>query len=148
MSASAQLAIQRLLVAALKQAPALANGRVYANPMRELPEGTPAAITVTTKRSDGKEATLGAIDWRTTYLVECLATVSSGADPVAAVDALLTATWQRLAALPAGGNGMAGLVIQPAIEWDFTPGITAQVSAVMRVDVDHRTLATTLEPWT
>lgn len=147
MSASAHLAIQQQLVAALTQAPALASGRVYANPVRELPEGTATAITLTTERSDGTAPTVHATDWRTTYRVDCLATAAAGADPAAAVDALLQAAWQRLAAVPAGANGLMRIAIDPAIVWDFAPGLTTQVAATIRVAVDHRTPANSLDPW-
>lgn len=147
MSASAHLAIQQQLLAALTQSPALASGRVYANPVRELPDGTPTAITLTTERSDATEATLHALDWRTTYRVDCLATAAAGTEPAAAVDDLLQAAWQRLAALPAGANGLMRIAIDPAIVWDFAPGLTPQVAATIRVVADHRTTPTSLSPW-
>lgn len=144
----AHVAIQQLLKTALAQAPALASDRIYLNPVRELPDGTPSAITLTIERSNGADTTTHFVDWQTPYLVECLAT---GDDAVAATETasdLANAAWQRVAAVPAGTNGITAIRVQPVLEPSFAPSRGHQAVFSFRVIVDHRTPANSLEATT
>lgn len=147
---SAHLQIQQALVAALVASPAVAGGRVYTNPVREVPQAAATAVAITLVRSSAQRPTLHAADWSTTFQVECMArAASSGADPAAAVDDLLATVYARLAALtlPAG-LGLMDIAVQPAIAWDYSEGTTPTVAATLLVAATHRTFSNSLEPWT
>lgn len=149
-STTAQHAIQQALVAALLAAPAVASGAVHTNRARPISAQQPTAVAVRLERTEGNTATLGAVDWRTTYTVECYTTAPASADPAQAVDALLAAVWARLAALqPAAvGQGLMDLQTEPAIAWDYEDGTErTTVCATLRVTATHRTTPQSLAPW-
>lgn len=146
---TAQLQIQQTLVAALQSAPAVAGGRVYTNPVREVPATAPSAVAISLQRSTGQSPSLGVTDWRTTYQVDCMTrTASASSEPAAAIDTLLADVYQRLAALGAtAGLGLMDLAVEPAIAWDYADGATPITTATVFVTATHRTATSNLEPW-
>lgn len=138
--------VQAALLAALTAAPVLAGGNIGVNTTRPVAAGKTTAIVLRLERSAGLETALGALDWDTEFAVECHARGATGADPVAAVDALLADVWARIAALTdaqLGGSPQG----QAAIDWQFDADETPTVVAVLRVTVRHRTPFTTLTAW-
>lgn len=146
---TAQLQIQQALVAALQSAPAVAGGRIYINPVREVPLTTPTAVAISLQRSAGQSPALGVIDWRTTYQVDCMArTANANAEPAAAIDALLADVYARLAALSASTElGLMDLAVEPAIAWDYDEGATSIATATLLLTATHRTATSNLDPW-
>jgi len=141
MSGSAFASIQAAIVQALKQAPTLADGRVYANRLRAVAQQHPTYIVVRTDQAAARENVLGFRDWETLYTVEIYArTVGAGADPIAAVDALLTAAWKRLSSLQPPALGVMQVAPQPAIDWQVDDGETPLVCAVLPVVCMHLSL--------
>lgn len=140
-------AIAAAIAAALTAAPALAGGRVYANRLRPLPEGVATAIVVRLDKSAGSEQVLTALDWTSTFAIECYARGASGSDPADAVDALLQAAWARLAALDAAALGAMAIVINPAIDWIYDEADGPVVCASVGLQVQHRTAVATLTAW-
>ena len=147
MSATAQHLIQQAVVDALKAAPALAEGRVFANRVRTVSAASATAVAVRLERSTGAAPTLHATDWRTSLLVECYARGVANNDPAAAVDALLYAVWQRLGALQAASLGLIDLRLEPDMGWDYDDAETPAVCVTLRLTAEHRTATDSLTPW-
>ena len=147
MSATAFCAIQGALVAALTQAPALAEGRVYVNRLRPIGAAIPSAIVVRLDQASAAGDVIGTLDWVTSYTVECYARAVSGADPAESVDALLSAVWARLSALTPPGLGVAAITLQPTIDWQYDDAETPVACALIRISVQHRTVFADLAPW-
>lgn len=139
--------IAAAIAAQLKAAPALAGGRVYANRLRPLPEGVATAVVVRLDKSAASEQVLGALDWTSTFALECYARGASGIDPADAVDALLQAAWARLAATDAAALGAMAFVINPAIDWIYDEADGPVVCASVALQVQHRTAVATLTAW-
>ena len=135
------------VVGALSAAPALAEGRVYANRPQPLPAGRASAVVVRLEQSGPREAVLGALDWSTRLAVECYARGQIGSDPAEAADALLQDAWQRLRLLDAAQLGAMAIESESPIEWLFDELDTPLACAVIRVTVLHRTPAASLQPW-
>lgn len=143
---SAQLAIQSAIVAALSQAPAVA-ASIRANTVRPLSANQAQAVVVRliSSRSAGQQALGAPFDWTTAYAIECLARASSAnADPVAAVDSLLDAVWQRLSGIDPLALGAIDVRLQPLIDWQIDDADTPVAAAVIGLQIVHRTQATTL----
>ena len=148
---SAHLSIQQAIVAALNAAPALAGGNVKANTVR--PVATAASSAVVVRMLQSRAATpqmiSGPYDWATVYQVECLARAANGAaDPAAAVDALLSAVWERLATVNMASLGALDVRMAPQLDWQYDDGDVPTVSAAISLQVLHRTTSTNLSPWT
>lgn len=90
---------------------------------------------------------LGATDWLTVLQVECAARTTTGQDPAAALDALLSGAWAGLVAVPLSHPDVLDVDAEPDISWDFDAGETPLVSATFRLAVRHRTHANSLTPW-
>jgi len=147
---SAHLSIQSAIVAALLAAPALAGGNVQANTLRPLASSKSSAVVVRMLQSRAATPQMisGPYDWVTTYQVECLARGAAGSsESAAAVDGLLMDAWQRLSTLSPAGLGVIDVRMQPAIDWQMDDADTALVAAVISLQVNHRTEATTLAAW-
>jgi hypothetical protein len=148
---SAHLGIQAAIVAALMAAPAVAGGNVKVNTTRPVSAATTEAVVVrlVQSRANTPQILGGPYDWMTQVQVECLARAASGtADPMAAVDALLEAVWQRLSTANPAGLGAIDVRMAPAIDWQLDDGETPVVAAVINLTVNHRTTSTTLAAWT
>lgn len=146
---TAQLQIQQALVAALQSAPAVAGGRIYTNPVREVTVTAPNAVAISLQRSAGQSPSMGVTDWRTTYQVDCMArTAAASAEPAAAIDALLSDVYARLSALgTSAGLGLIDLAVEPAIAWDYADGATPIATATLLLTATHRTATSNLDPW-
>jgi len=146
---SAHLAIQEFIVAALAAAPMLTDGGVSANSLDPLPQETDSQIVVRLLGTQAPQQQIlgGPYDWTSTYQIECSSRVPQGADPVATVDPLISAVWQRVAALPVGQMGLGTMQINllPAITWEVERLDTLVTTATLRLAVLHRTQSTTLE---
>ena len=147
MSATAFIGIQAAIVAALATAPALAGGRIHTNHLRPISAGHATALVVRLDQSAASPETLGALDWITSYVVECYARAATGSDPANAVDGLLSTAWARLNALNPVGLGVSAITVQPAIDWQYDTTDTPVACALIRVQVQHRTATATLAPW-
>jgi hypothetical protein len=148
---SAHLGIQAAIVAALMAAPAVASGNVKVNTTRPVSAAFSQAVVVrlVQSRANTPQILGGPYDWLTQVQVECLARAANGAaDPMAAVDALLEAVWQRLSTVSPAGLGAIDVRMQPAIDWQLDDGETPVVAAVINLTVNHRTTSTTLAAWT
>lgn len=148
---SAHLSIQTAIVAALNAAPALAGGNVKANTTRPVAGSASSAVVVRMLQSRAATPQMisGPYDWSTVYQVECLGRAATGsADPVAAVDALLSAAWERLASVNLASLGVLDVRMSPQIDWQYDDGETPTISAAINLQVVHRTTSTNLNPWT
>lgn len=135
------------VVGALIAAPALADGRVYANRLQPLPAGRSSAVVVRLEQSSSVETVLGALDWTTRLAVECYARGQAGVDPSESVDDLLRDAWQRVRALDAGQLGVMNIHVDSAVEWLFDELDTPLACAVIHMTVLHRTPVNTLQSW-
>ena len=145
MSTSAHASIQAAIVAALSGAPALADGRIYANRIRPIGAGMPSAIVVRMGKAEGAEVVLGTLDWATSYSVEVYAMGTTSADTATALDTLLDQTWSRLYAQSSATLG-ADISITPQIDWQYDEAETPVACAVLTLTARHRTLYATLSP--
>lgn len=139
--------IAAALVSALAAAPALADGRIWSNRLRPLPAASATAVVVRQANSGGDEAVLGALDWVTSFAIECYGRGATGTDPADAVDALLKDVWARLSAIDAGALGAMAVTVRPAIEWQFDEGETPMACATVHLAVQHRTSMAALAAW-
>ena len=143
---SAFSSVLAAVVAALGAAPALAEGRVYANRLQPLPAGRSSAVVVRLEQSSSRETVIGFLDWTTRLAVECYARGQVGADPSEAVDALLQDAWQRVHAIDAGQIGVMEIRADSA-EWLYDELETPLACAVIRLQVLHRTPVNQIQPW-
>lgn len=146
MSASAFLVVQSALVAALRAVPALASVPVHVNRTRAMARDEQAAILVRLSSSRDAEGPLGVRDWRTLFDIEVVARGATGADPAEAVDEVLQSVWGVLPVLQVAGA--IEINADASIDWTFDSGDTPLASALMTVDVLHRTEDLTLTPRT
>lgn len=146
-SASAQHQLLQAIVNSLTAAPALADGRVFANRLRPVSAPSGTAVVVRLQNSTGNKPVIHAIDWATTLQIECYARTTAQADPAQAVDDLLQAVWARLSALDPANLSLMDINLQPAIGWDYDDGETPTACAVIRLQAVHRTPTTSLTPW-
>lgn len=137
--------LQASLLAAIVATPSLAGGRVSVNRMRPIPAGQDTAIVLRLEAAEGHEFVIGSIDWNSTYVVECYARGSAGADPESAVDTLLLDTWARLAALDFSQIG-AAVTVDPKIQWQYDETDTPIVCAVIHLSAQHTTTSASLAP--
>jgi hypothetical protein len=132
--------IEAAVVTALTASPALAGGHVLRG--RDLPVPTTRAeqVDVSLANSRGQGRTLdGAYNrWATAVVLRLRARASAGQGGTDAVDALLTATFARLAAAtpPAG---IARWTLEPDIEWSVDEADQTLVEARLLLRVDHFT---------
>jgi hypothetical protein len=135
------------VVGALSAAPALADGRVYANRLQPLPAGRSSAVVVRLEQSSSREAVMGALDWTTRMAVECYVRGQVGSDPSGAVDALLQDVWARVRTLEAGQLGVMAIEVDSTVDRQFDELETPLACAVIRLQVLHRTPVNTLQSW-
>lgn len=151
---SAFLQLRAALVAHLLAAPALAAGRVRAAQVRPIAQGEPSAINVRVSDAQLTHAVIEAADWRTTLYIDCMvrSVPAQAIDADTAADDLLTSVFARLHtfANSAAAQGLAVLYVDQdaTIEWDHVAEDVPYTCASLRVTVNHRTPATTLQPWT
>mgnify|MGYP000234499876 CR=1 FL=1 len=141
---TAFVAIAEALAAALLVPPALADGLVRANPTTALERDKATGIAVRLQSAQQVGAGPCAAEWRSTYGVECIARSNTGADPAAAVDALLAAVWVRIAALDLAALSVSDVLLDPQIDWEYDTAETPMAAATLRLTVAHFTERTTL----
>ncbi len=139
--------IQAAILSCLVAAPALADGRVYADKSRPLASGLDSAISVRMDISSAQSINYQTLDWGTVFNVECYARATETTDRASAIDALLSGVWQRLSALDVLHLGVASVTLLPQIDWQYDDADTLIGCAVIRLQVQHRTPFATLEPW-
>lgn len=144
---SAFSSVLAAVVAALGAAPALAEGRVYANRLQPLPAGRSSAVVARLEQSSSRETVIGFLDWTTRLAVECYARGQAGSDPSEAVDDLLQDVWLRLRAIDVGQLGVIDVQLDSAVEWLFDELETPLACAVIRLQILHRTPVNTLQSW-
>lgn len=133
---------------ALSAAPAVADGRVYLNRLAPVAAAHNTAVAVRLVQTTGREVALGAHDWASEIDVECYARAATGADPAAAVDALLETVWSRLVGINAASLGAMAVQLNPTVTWQFDDaGETPVACATVRLQVRHRTAVTSLTAW-
>lgn len=150
MSATAHQRLSAALLERLKTGAALAFGRVYANRLMPVPQGRVSAVVLRVEHAASREVVLGgALDWTSSFAVECYGRGAVGEDPAGAVDALLAQVWACLFGLgPADlpGLGVMDVAAQRTLEWQFDEAETPVACAIVRFSVRHRTAAD-LSPW-
>lgn len=135
---TAFLNLTDLVVAALRQAPALAPdiARGRAAPVGQ---GKTAAIRVGMARSTAKAIDIdGSLRWESGVVVELFARAAADADGEQAIDALLAGTWQRLQGISAP-PGTLGITLEPSIGWDIDEADQTLVRAQLGLLIVHTT---------
>lgn len=139
--------IQDTIMAKMTATPALAEGRVYPNRLRPIASNHSTAIVVRMDKTEGTEIVIGAMDWTTSYSIECYARTTPGSDPCDAVDAILLESWARLSDLNVSGQGVMAYTLNPQIDWQYDDADTPVVCAITQLRVQHRTPTNNLSPW-
>lgn len=140
-------AFKRIADGLLVSLSALAGGQVALNRLRPISSAQPTALVLRLGRSQGQEVVLGAIDWQTSFAVECYGRGVTGADPADAVDSLLLQAWAILAAIDCAAIGASDLTLNPSVEWQYDEAETPLACATLQLSVSHRTPGATLTPW-
>ena len=135
------------VVAALQAAPAVAAGKVFAHRLRPIAASDAAAVVVRLEQTSATAPIIHANDWQTVLAVECYGKTVGVTQADAAVDALLPAVWPRLQGLSASALAVAQVAVDPQIEWLRDLDATAEVCALVRLTIWHRTPSNSLEPW-
>lgn len=135
--------INAAFCAELAAGPALAGGRIYPQELGPIPEEADSALVVRQGRARTGALVVsgGPRDWATVYIVECHARDVPGAVPGTAADALMQAAFQRLATRTDWGLGVAAVLLEPELQWDFSRAETDMACINLAVQVQHRTLA-------
>ena len=144
---SAFIGLQNSLMAALATAPALAGGRIYANRLRPVSAASTTAMVVRLDKAEGLQMVLGAVDWVSSYTVECYARASGNGEPATAIDQLLSDAWARLCTLDATALGAIDITVSPRIDWQYDDVETPLVCAAIQISVQHRTPSDSLQTW-
>lgn len=145
MSAFQQVAAA--MVAALAVSP-LSATNCQANPQRPWARELQQAVALRLIDAREIEAVACARRWDVTYEAECSARGASGSDPAAAVDALLSLVFERLAVQVSESTGAAGDPTDWAVAWDFEPADTPLATATVRFVVPVYTQMNSLAPAT
>lgn len=147
---TAFLAISRWVESVLAADPPLAGGDIERSRERRVKTASDAAIRIYPQSADGQAAAVrgGFHRFQFDINVECYAraayTGTDAADVEAAVDALLQAAWQRLAAAtPPAGVDTA--LARPRLNWELVeadrPLGVATLSVTVGASVNNQTLA-------
>lgn len=140
-------AFKRIADGLLASLAAMAGGRVALNRLKPISSTQPTAVVLRLGRSAGQEAVLGAIDWQTSFAVECYGRGVTGSDPADAVDSLLQNAWAILATIDCAAIGASDLTLNPSVEWQYDEAETPLACATLNLSVSHRTPTATLTPW-
>ncbi len=132
------------LVASLMASPCLAEGNVWANRVRVIPQGCHTAIVVRIERSPGREEVLGMLDWDSHFAIEVYGRSASGEDPAKVVGALLQAVWARFCTIDPSALNAMGFNLNPSIQWQFDELESPLACATFFLSVLHRTPANSL----
>jgi hypothetical protein len=149
---SAVTAFQRVAAAygtAFKAAPALASGNVAANPTRPWAREVAQAVAVRLAGAQRSADGACADEWQLTLEVDCEARAISGTDdPADAVDALLSAVADRIAAADLSALGVSMVMPEMAVAWQFDAADTPLALATLRFTVQLYTAQDRLTPST
>lgn len=140
------LGLTAAIAAALLQSPALAGGRVRRGRAVPVASTEPDGIGINVIGGDAELITLdraGALLWQTDVSVTVAARAAIGQDAEAAVDPLLQATWQRLAAMPVP-PGVESVTLNPQVRWSQDEADTVLVQATLVLRITHVSGAATL----
>lgn len=151
MSATAFLQLRNALRDHLLIAPAAAGGRVYAGRVRPIAQGEASAVNVRLSDATPGEGPLEFSDWQTVLYLDCCARgTPAGDDADTAADALLDDVYTRLydfvGSLPAQNVGVLDIAVDATVEWDAVAEDVPYTCASLRLTVQHRTPATSLQP--
>lgn len=145
---SGQQQLAKTVHAALLAAPALAP-LVSINRRRPLDRELSSGLFITLDASRAERVVIGASDWRTRLVVECVARAAPDQDPAEAVDALLQGVYQRVMAI--GQTEQPGLIdisyTPEEISWDYDDVDLAVVVCRITFEAQHRTHTRSLAPW-
>lgn len=145
MSPSAFSNITRILKLVLEADPPIADA-IYRARSRVVPQSINRAISV---QFDGAIPQSGAIngapiDWTSRFSIECFARAAASEDNDEAVDPLLKAVYERLAADTTLGGLVADVGV-PLIEAEYTAEGERTGWVRMTYPIEHRTEQSTLE---
>lgn len=142
---TAALSYVNALVALYKAGPALCGGRVV--PGRAIPMQLDHAsqIFVRVVRSFGRQSNLGGslLQWETLLGTEIAVRCKPGEDAHAAVDPILNAVFDRVAAATPPANTLTWLT-SPDITWEISEAETTVAVATLALRVTHITGPATL----
>ena len=144
-------AFQRLatgLVGVLLASPALAASQIKANPTRAWPAATQQAIAVRLGRADRTSGDACGDHWQVAIEFECLSRAPTGTDPAEAVDALLSAVADRIAAADLSALSVIERDPQASIQWQFDAADTPAASATLTQSYTVHTALDRLAPTT
>jgi hypothetical protein len=149
MATSAFISIAQALEALLKQDPPVAE-MVMRDRLKPLTPQQVSAVVISIDKAQGQRQgpAEGPTDWGTLFKVECHARSKANVLPSEAVDAILSAVFERLS----GGAESVGLATEdllpdPRIEWDLTESAEGLSCAAIQVRIVHRTQSAQLVPW-
>lgn len=142
--------LQDAIVARLVQTPAVAT-KVAKNLLAPVVREQQQVVNVRLVGSSGERSAItdGFIDWTTLMAIDCQARAAADADPVAAVDPILLATFARLAGVGGDdvGLGVEDLLPDPALTWEVDEGQTPVATVTFSLRITHRTRAAELVAW-
>lgn len=127
--------------------PPLAGGRVECNRMPALPRERDCAVVLRLLSAAGRRGASrdAPSDWTTELEIELYHRAGPGEDPIAAIDPLLEATYGRFAEHALALPSVMSVMLDPAVSWDIEEADRPLVAVVLRLQVQHRTLARTLQ---
>ena len=142
---TAFLAITDAVLAALRQAPAVAGGRISRGRGTPVPASAATAVAVNVLRSRAEPLSLdgAALQWETTVGVTLFGRALSGSDAEAAIDPLIVSVWDRLQGItpPAG---VVDVALEPTIAWDVDEADQTIVTAALALRITHITTSSAL----
>lgn len=145
---SGHLALSQAVQAVLSAAPALADGGVHINRRRPMEREATTAIFITLDATRAVREVIGATDWRTRVVLECVSRAQPGQDPAAAVDALLAGAYARVLGL--NHQYLPDLLevgSTPDIDWIYDDADLNVATARITFEAQHRTQRSSLTPW-
>lgn len=136
------------LAAVLLASPALASGQIKANPTRHWPAATQQAVAVRLGRADRVSSDACGDHWQVLIEFECSARAATGTDPAEAVDALLSAVPDRIAAADLSALSVIDRDPQATIQWQFDAADTPAATATLTLAFVVHTALNRLTPST
>lgn len=138
--ATAFLTLSDAVLAMLQQAPALAGGNIRRGRRIPVPENVDQAIDVHVERSAGQMTDLdgSGLAWDTGIAIDLYARAADGTDAEQAIDTLLAAVAERIAAATPPNDVMSWL-LDPSIQWELDEADDTLVQASLLLRVQHLT---------
>jgi len=132
------------LVTVLTASPAIASGNVKANPTRPWPETVQQAVALRLSRADRVSGDACGDHWQVVIELDCAARATTGTDPGDAVDALLSAVADRIAAADLTLLGVIERDPQASIQWTFDATDRPAASATLALGFTVHTVTNRL----